>query len=158
VPAAGQKVRPIKVTGSVIAAVDGRSALLPEVVDQVGRFRELARFVEHGLGDLVMLDYLDRADEIGLPPAFPKPMSPAFGRIYPLVTMLNAVAVTGRTDCLGDRLDQMHRLRAPSPCVTAPGMSPMTINVNGGSTDSATTKSTAATSTIRRPARREAPG
>jgi hypothetical protein len=75
-----------------------------------------------GFGDLITeggrdrvretLDYLHRADEIALPPAFPKPMSPAFGKIYPLVTMLNAVAVMGRRDCLGDRLDQMRRLWA----------------------------------------------
>jgi len=45
-----------------------------------------------------VLSYLDRADELNLPPAFPQPMSGAFVRIYPLLTMLNAVAMTGRPE------------------------------------------------------------
>lgn len=59
-------------------------------------------------------DQLDRAD-IGDTVAFPSPMSPAFPRIYPLLTMLNAVAVTGRSDYLGrgrDRLAQAGELLA----------------------------------------------
>ncbi|MGH4033408.1 hypothetical protein ACQB60_31235 [Actinomycetota bacterium Odt1-20B] len=43
------------------------------------------------------LDYLDRADEIAKPPAFPQPMSDAFVKIYPLLTLLNAIAMTGRS-------------------------------------------------------------
>lgn len=42
-----------------------------------------------------VLEVLDRADEIGVEPSFPSPMSPAFPRIYPLVTMLNSIAVSG---------------------------------------------------------------
>lgn len=45
-----------------------------------------------------VLDYLDLADEIGNPPAFPQPMSEAFVRVYPLLTMLNAIAMSGRRD------------------------------------------------------------
>ena len=45
-----------------------------------------------------VLSYLDRADELNLPPAFPQPMSDAFVRIYPLLTMLNAVALSGRAE------------------------------------------------------------
>jgi len=66
------------------------------------------------------LNYLDRAAEINLPPAFPSPMTPAFGRIYPLLTMLNAVAAVGRTEVLDeghDRLDEaedLYRRLAPA--------------------------------------------
>lgn len=59
-------------------------------------------------------DQLDRPD-IGDTVAFPSPMSPAFPRIYPLLTMLNAVAVTGRSDFLHggrDRLAQARKLLA----------------------------------------------
>ncbi|GAA3600118.1 hypothetical protein GCM10022223_14580 [Kineosporia mesophila] len=66
------------------------------------------------------LDYLDRAGEINLPPAFPSPMTPAFGQIYPLLTMLNAVAAVGRPQILDegrDRLaqaDELYRRLAPA--------------------------------------------
>ncbi|MCC3767040.1 hypothetical protein K6I34_003629 [Streptomyces sp. UNOC14_S4] len=56
------------------------------------------RFI-HGEGrDYVkeVLDHLDRADELNSPPAFPQPMSEAFPKIYPLLTMLNAIAMSGR--------------------------------------------------------------
>ncbi|MFD4876536.1 hypothetical protein ACFWOB_24710 [Streptomyces sp. NPDC058420] len=45
-----------------------------------------------------ILSYLDRADELNLPPAFPQPMSESFVRIYPLLTMLNTIAMSGRSD------------------------------------------------------------
>ena len=45
-----------------------------------------------------VLTYLDRADELDNPPAFPQPMSEAFVRIYPLLTMLNAIAMSGRPE------------------------------------------------------------
>lgn len=59
-------------------------------------------------------DQVERAD-IGDTVAFPSPMSPAFPRSYPLLTMLNAVAVTGRCDYLRrghDRLAQSGELLA----------------------------------------------
>ncbi|GHF50295.1 hypothetical protein FHX82_003874 [Amycolatopsis bartoniae] len=60
-----------------------------------------------------VLDYLDRADELNLPPAFPQPMSPAFPKVYPLLTMLNAIAMTGREEYLTygrDRLAEAKEL------------------------------------------------
>ncbi|MEV4053546.1 hypothetical protein AB0J55_20330 [Amycolatopsis sp. NPDC049688] len=54
-----------------------------------------------------VLDYLDRADELNLPPAFPQPMTEAFGKIYPLLTMLNAVAASGRAEYLTDGKDRL---------------------------------------------------
>ncbi|MFJ9739688.1 hypothetical protein [Streptomyces sp. NPDC101166] len=45
-----------------------------------------------------VLDHLDHADELNLPPAFPQPMSKSFSRVYPLLTMLNAVALSGRAE------------------------------------------------------------
>lgn len=41
------------------------------------------------------LDYLDKVDVIGINPVFPQHMTPEFIIIYPLLTMLNAIAVTG---------------------------------------------------------------
>ncbi|MBO0609093.1 hypothetical protein [Myceligenerans salitolerans] len=58
-----------------------------------------------------VLDYLDRADELALPPAFPQPMTEAFGRIYPLLTMLNAVAATGREEYLTHGKDRLAEVR-----------------------------------------------
>ncbi|WP_042364815.1 hypothetical protein [Streptacidiphilus neutrinimicus] len=45
-----------------------------------------------------VLSHLDHADGPSLRPAFPQPMSDAFVRIYPLLTMLNAVAMTERPE------------------------------------------------------------
>ncbi|MEU0229463.1 MULTISPECIES: hypothetical protein [unclassified Streptomyces] len=45
-----------------------------------------------------VLDHLDRADELNSPPAFPQPMSEAFPKVYPLLTMLNAIAMSGRAE------------------------------------------------------------
>jgi len=44
-----------------------------------------------------VLEYVDRDDEINFPLRFPQPISPAYVKIYPRVTMLNAIAVSGRT-------------------------------------------------------------
>ncbi|WP_018546899.1 hypothetical protein [Streptomyces sp. LaPpAH-108] len=56
-------------------------------------------FVDEGRDHVQgVLSYLDRADELNLPPAFPQPMSESFARIYPLLTMLNAVAMTRRPE------------------------------------------------------------
>jgi hypothetical protein len=59
------------------------------------------------------LDHLDRADELAVPPAFPQPMTEDFGKIYPLVTMLNAIAMAGRPEYLTygkDRLAEAKEL------------------------------------------------
>lgn len=53
------------------------------------------------------LDYLDRADELDIPPAFPQPMSEPFGKIYPLLTMLNAIAMSGRAEYLTHGKDRL---------------------------------------------------
>lgn len=50
--------------------------------------------------------HLDQADAIGIEPSFPSPMSPAFPRIYPLLTMLNSVAVSGHDRHAVGRLDE----------------------------------------------------
>ena len=42
--------------------------------------------------------WLDRVDEIQLYPAFPGPMSPAFVKAYPLLTMLNALSTLDDSD------------------------------------------------------------
>ncbi|WP_322044534.1 hypothetical protein [Paraburkholderia sp. J67] len=54
-----------------------------------------------------MLEHLDRADELNIPPAFPQPMSPTFSKIYPLLTMLNAIAISGRAEYLTYRKDRL---------------------------------------------------
>ncbi|WNI15597.1 hypothetical protein [Actinacidiphila sp. ITFR-21] len=62
-----------------------------------------------------VLDYMDRADELNNPPAFPQPASPAFAKVYPLLTMLNAVAMSGRPEYLTygkDRLAEAKELMA----------------------------------------------
>ncbi len=59
-----------------------------------------------------VLEYLDRADEIGNAPAFPSPMTEAFPKIYPLLAMLNSIAVTGRTEYLGYKHDRLAEVRA----------------------------------------------
>jgi len=58
-----------------------------------------------------VLEYLDRVDELRLPPAFPQPMTEAFGKVYPLLTMLNAVAATGRAEYLTHGRDRLAQAR-----------------------------------------------
>lgn len=50
--------------------------------------------ITHGTVESV-LSCMDRVDEIRLYPAFPSPMSAAFIKAYPLVTMLNAIGTMG---------------------------------------------------------------
>jgi hypothetical protein len=62
-----------------------------------------------------VLDCMDRADELNDPPAFPNPVTAAYPKIYPLVTMLNAIAMSGRAEYLTygkDRLAEMKELMA----------------------------------------------
>ncbi|MET9799703.1 hypothetical protein [Streptomyces sp. NPDC006368] len=71
-------------------------AMLLSVVSLLG----FGRFI-HGEGRdhlKEVLSYLDRADELNSPPAFPQPMSESFTKIYPLLTMLNAIAMSGRPE------------------------------------------------------------
>ena len=61
------------------------------------------------------LSWMDNVDELGIYPSFPSQMSPDFVKVYPLLTMLNAIAVTGRYDYLmfgRDRLQEAARLMA----------------------------------------------
>ncbi|MCX5193078.1 hypothetical protein OOK31_04085 [Streptomyces sp. NBC_00249] len=62
-----------------------------------------------------VLDYLDRADELNNPPSFPSPMTDSFSKVYPLLTMLNAIAMSGREEYLTygkDRLAEAKELMA----------------------------------------------
>jgi hypothetical protein len=45
-----------------------------------------------------ILSWMDRVDEIQLYPAFPSPMSPAFIKVYPLLTMLSALSTLDDPD------------------------------------------------------------
>ncbi|MFI7600010.1 hypothetical protein [Actinoplanes sp. NPDC049681] len=88
-------------------------AMLISVISLIGHGAHLAGEERDHVA--AVLDYLDRADELRLAPSFPQPMSPAFATIYPLVTMLNAIAMTGRPEYLThgrDRLAQMRELWA----------------------------------------------
>jgi hypothetical protein len=58
-----------------------------------------------------VLDHLDRADELHIPPAFPQPLTDLFGKTYPLVTMLNAIAVSGRAEYLTYRKDRLAEIK-----------------------------------------------
>lgn len=54
------------------------------------------------------LSYLDSVDKLKIYPAFPSPMTPAFVKIYPLLTMLNAIGVTQNTEYLHFQGDRLH--------------------------------------------------
>lgn len=58
-----------------------------------------------------VLDYLDRADELNSHPAFPQSLSTAFPKIYPLLTMLNAIAVSNRMEYLTYKKDRLAEAR-----------------------------------------------
>ncbi|MFF5805065.1 hypothetical protein [Streptomyces sp. NPDC012746] len=47
-----------------------------------------------------VLDFLARADELNMPASFPSPMTAEFSQVYPLLTMLNAIAMSGRAQYL----------------------------------------------------------
>ena len=51
------------------------------------------------------LRYMSRADELKIYPAFPNELPLAWSKLYPAVTMLNAVAMCGRTEYLRDPFD-----------------------------------------------------
>jgi hypothetical protein len=54
-----------------------------------------------------ILEYLARADEVGNWPAFPNPMPTPWKKVYPLLTMLNAVAMCGRAEYLARPIDAL---------------------------------------------------
>lgn len=54
-----------------------------------------------------VLEYLTRADEVGNWPAFPNPMPTPWKKIYPLLTMLNAIAMCGREEYLTQPVDAL---------------------------------------------------
>ncbi|GGS57895.1 hypothetical protein [Streptomyces cinerochromogenes] len=58
-----------------------------------------------------VLAYLTRADEVGNWPAFPNPMPKPWLKVYPLLTMLNAVAMCGRAEYLTRPIDALAEAR-----------------------------------------------
>lgn len=58
-----------------------------------------------------VLEYLTRAEEVGNWPAFPNPMPKAWQKVYPLLTMLNAVAMCGRAEYLSRPIDALAEAR-----------------------------------------------
>ncbi|MTD55804.1 hypothetical protein [Amycolatopsis pithecellobii] len=52
-----------------------------------------------------VLHYMTRADELKIYPSFPQELPVAWAKVYPLLTMLNAIAMSGRTEYLNDPID-----------------------------------------------------
>lgn len=67
---------------------------------------------------LQTLEYLDRADTIGINPSFPQSMTLEFVKIYPLLTMLNAIAATGYNRALRYRQDRIRQAGALMDALT----------------------------------------
>jgi hypothetical protein len=87
-------------------------AILLTVVALLGQ----QQLVHGGNRDYIkeILDHLDRADELEQP-VFPQPMTIASARVYPLLTMLNAIAAAGTAEHLRygkDRLAEAETLMA----------------------------------------------
>lgn len=57
------------------------------------------------------LEYMSRADEIGIFPAFPQTIPTEWKKVYPLLTMLNAIAMSGRTEYLNTPIDWLAEAR-----------------------------------------------
>lgn len=57
------------------------------------------------------LEYLTRADELGIFPSFPQEIPTAWSKVYPLLTMLNAIAVCGRAEYLNTPVDWLAEAR-----------------------------------------------
>jgi hypothetical protein len=51
------------------------------------------------------LHYMSRADELKIFPSFPNEIPIAWSKVYPLLTMLNAIAMSGRVEYLNDPID-----------------------------------------------------
>jgi hypothetical protein len=58
------------------------------------------------------LHYLSRADELGIFPSFPNPIPTAWSKVYPLLTMLNAIAMSGRPEYLTTPIDWLAEARS----------------------------------------------
>jgi len=58
-----------------------------------------------------VLDYLSRADELKIFPSFPQEIPIAWSKVYPLLTMLNAIAMSGRSRYLTDPVDWLAEAR-----------------------------------------------
>ena len=72
-----------------------------------------------------VLDYLARSDELNIYPDFPQPISVDWAKVYPLLTMLNAIALCGRPEYLTHGMDwlaEAKRLLAVMPAVEASHM------------------------------------
>jgi hypothetical protein len=52
-----------------------------------------------------VLDYMSRADELKIFPSFPQELPIAWSKVYPLLTMLNAIAMSGRAEYLNYPID-----------------------------------------------------
>lgn len=65
------------------------------------------RYIFDGERDYMreVLQYMSRADELRIFPSFPQELPIAWSKVYPLVTMLNAVAMCGRPEYLNDPID-----------------------------------------------------
>jgi hypothetical protein len=57
------------------------------------------------------LEYLTRADELGIFPSFPNEIPTAWCKAYPLLTMLNAIAMCGRAEYLSTPVDWLAEAR-----------------------------------------------
>lgn len=57
------------------------------------------------------LEYLTHADELGIFPSFPNEIPTAWMKAYPLLTMLNAVALCGRPEYLNTPIDWLAEAR-----------------------------------------------
>lgn len=57
------------------------------------------------------LGYLTRADELKIFPSFPQPIPTAWSKVYPLLTMLNAIAMCGRAEYMNAPVDWLAEAR-----------------------------------------------
>src|ERR1051326_2114062 len=65
------------------------------------------RFIFDGERDYMkeVMHYLSRADKVRIYPSFPQKLPVAWSKVYPLLTMLNAIAMSGRPEYLSDPID-----------------------------------------------------
>jgi hypothetical protein len=72
------------------------------------------RYIFDGERDYMkeVLDYMSRADELKIFPSFPQELPVAWSKVYPLVTMLNAIAMCGRPQYLNDPIDWLAEAKA----------------------------------------------
>jgi hypothetical protein len=59
-----------------------------------------------------VLDYMDSANSVSVPVTFPQPTTPTFQKIYPLVTMLNAIAISGRKEYMWYGRDRLRDMKS----------------------------------------------